>query len=328
MKWVVFGAVVLAMFSSVPAAHAVAFVRIGITATDTPNVDGTYTWSYDMHLESGSFFRRDTFQLNFLSKDLYKPGSETVTTTTYGGDSSVTWNASESGATINFSASDTNPTDPNAESRLTDVNFQFISSAGPNGSTVAGFGSAGAIDELTQDLLGPATATTPGISDVNPLVVPLNTGAGTYDFTGIRSDVWVDPPTTYGYLYDLTSGGTITEIAGLPSGYSNLTVEDGSGNIIGTITDSGAISPSNPFPINLSEFQILGIAPPVDGTNSNAFPVLLEFSNATGNNLTVTPLDASTPEPTSLLLFGLGMVGLAGSRWRRGRQSQSLLLDE
>jgi hypothetical protein len=321
MKWVIIGAVLGGMVSWVPTAHAVAFNHIEITAMDTPNGDGTYTWSYDMHLQfpqPGSFFQEDTFQLNFLDSGLYNPGSETITTTTYGGDAPVTWTASENGATINFSASDTN-SNPSLESRLTDVNFQFISSAGSNGSTVAGFG-LGAIGELTQDLIGPATATTPGVSAVNPLVVPLNIGGGTYDFTGIRSDVWVDPPTTYGYLYDLTSGGTITEIAGLPSGYSNLIVEDGSGNPIGTIADSSAISPLNPFYVGSSEFQIVGITPLVDGTNPSAFPVLLEFSNATGNNLTVTPLSPSAPEPTSLFLFGFGIAGLAGSRWLRGRR--------
>lgn len=159
-----------------------------------------------------------------------------------------------------------------------------------------------------------------GSSQSSPILPDAQLPSGEYVFTDVPSGRWFDPPSTFGYTYEMTTPGSLfTSISGFPTGFvDDFTVMAGSTNL-------GAYGPGDTltFPgSGVSSFSITGINPLVDGSDPAAFPLQLTFNTPTAS-FTMLPLDATaaaTPEPTSmatLLVMGLVMAGRVAKRRRK-----------
>jgi hypothetical protein len=71
----------------------------------------------------------------------------------------------------------------------------------------------------------------------------------------------------------------------------------------------------------VSSFTITGIEPSVDGSSPTAFPIEVGL-NTVGASVEATAYyqSASTPEPSSCLLFSVGLIFLGGRLRTRERQ--------
>ncbi len=125
-------------------------------------------------------------------------------------------------------------------------------------------------------------------------------------FSNIYSGTWIDPAGST-LTYTMTSGALFTKIDAFRPGYDGLTITVDGHTYTGFGGDSGY---TNTFDFTglagggATSFSIGDIATNV----SNPFAVQLEFSTPTAS-FTVTP--ASTPEPTTWLLFALGTAAMA-----------------
>jgi hypothetical protein len=140
--------------------------------------------------------------------------------------------------------------------------------------------------ELYYSLTGPGGATASFYLPVNPTVAPENVDPG-FGFQLTPIDLTVDgasDPSGYVMFYDVNFGG-------------GLTID------LGDVFDL-----INPDGSNISLFTSGTEAAPTMLNVSGAIPLQDFMSGDGGYTLTIT--SAKTPEPTSLLLIGAGMVAL------------------
>lgn len=161
-----------------------------------------------------------------------------------------------------------------------------------------------------------------GSSQSNPVLPDSRLPSGAFVFTNVASGSWVDPPSTFGYEYVMSSNpngpaSLFSSISGFPTGFTDpFTVSVGS-TVLGQYNPGDTLL----FPgSGVSSFTITGINPLVDGDDPAAFPLQLTYSTPTAS-FTMLPLeqiaDGTVPEPSTLLMVSTVLVGLGVQRWRK-----------
>lgn len=172
----------------------------------------------------------------------------------------------------------------------------------------------------------------PGATQQNP-IMPTVTRPNRWEFINIPRGNWVDPPTAYGFRYQMTSDSLFTEIIDFPTGFANpftVLVKDA---ILGEFTAGNSVKFSNYSTLlgdllvsdrGVKEFSIIGLN--VDPTNPTAFPLQLDFNTDTAN-FNMYPLlnqeSQSVPEPSAIL----GLLTSSAFLIRITRKRQQKLLD-
>jgi len=139
-----------------------------------------------------------------------------------------------------------------------------------------------------------------------PLLPTFNPETGIFQFRDGISGAFYDPPAASGFDYAITSPGSLFTKITFPTGFgSNLMVSSG-GTSFGTFGPGDMLN----FSSGVSSFSLTGIAPPVDPSDPLAFPLQLEFNTPTASFDMTAISAAAVPEPSSLVLFCLGTVGM------------------
>lgn len=148
-----------------------------------------------------------------------------------------------------------------------------------------------------------------------------------FSFTNVRSGLWFDPPTAYGFRYTMTDGSLFTDILNLPTGFNapfTVAVED---TILGNFTAGQSVNFKSYSPLlgdlligdtGVSEFSVLGLN--VDPTNPEVFPIQLGFDTETASFDQIAISDPSkekVPEPSTLLGSIFGFSTMVGALRRR-----------
>jgi hypothetical protein len=169
----------------------------------------------------------------------------------------------------------------------------------------------------------------PGSSQQNP-IMPNITRPGLWSFFDVPTGKYIDPPTAYGFRYEMTSDSLFTQILDFPTGFNTpftVLVKD---VLLGEFTVGNSVNFSNYSTLlgnllvggsGVKEFSVTGLN--VDPTNPAAFPIKLEFNTAKANLNMHAMLNEdaeAVPEPSVILgLFASGsfLVGVVRKRKQR-----------
>jgi hypothetical protein len=167
----------------------------------------------------------------------------------------------------------------------------------------------------------------PGSSQQNP-IMPNVTLPGLWSFFDVPTGKYIDPPTAYGFRYEMTSDSLFTQILDFPTGFNTpftVLVKD---ILLGEFTVGNSVNFSNYSRLlgnllvgsGVKEFSVTGLN--VDPTNPAAFPIKLAFNTEKANlNMHAMLNEAeAVPEPSAMLgLFASGsfLVGVVRKRKQR-----------
>ncbi|MFP4123428.1 MAG: choice-of-anchor tandem repeat NxxGxxAF-containing protein [Coleofasciculus sp.] len=157
-------------------------------------------------------------------------------------------------------------------------------------------------------------------SQFNPLL-PDSTLDGVFRFIDVIGGKWYDPPSAYGFHYEMTGDSLFTSILNFPVGFENpFTVSVGDTNL-GEFLPGDSIDFVSLLGNGVSEFTITGLD--VDPTNPTAFPIKLDFDTDTASfdmHALIEEDSQNVPEPVSvfsLLTFGSAVVLLRRQKSRQ-----------
>jgi len=171
---------------------------------------------------------------------------------------------------------------------------------------------------------------TPGSTPDNPLL-PIITDEGfDFDFNiMLNQRIFIDPVVAIGYDYEVNAGPNFASVL-LPLGIGddqyNLVLWDGTDYTI----DGGVLTGGTEHffgGAGVDRFRILGIetSAGLDPNDGLAFVTGLTFAGAGNVQMSMNPVTFDTdgngpapiPEPSTVLLFATGLLGLGMQRWRK-----------
>lgn len=174
-------------------------------------------------------------------------------------------------------------------------------------------------------------ANDPGSSQQNP-IMPNVTLPNRWEFTDVPRRTWSDPPTAYGFRYEMTSDSVFTQILDFPTGFTKpftVLVKD---VILGKFTAGNSVNFSNYSTLlgnllvgnGVKEFSVTGLN--VDPSNPAVFPIKLDFNTETANfnmHALLNEEAEAVPEPSVMLgLFTSGSFLAGVVRKRRQKLSR------
>jgi PEP-CTERM motif len=165
----------------------------------------------------------------------------------------------------------------------------------------------------------------PGLSQQNP-IMPNVTLPGFWSFFDVPTDRFIDPPTAYGFRYEITSDSLFTQILDFPTGFNtpfSVLVKD---VLLGDFSVGKSVNFSNYSSLlgnllvggsGVKEFSVTGLN--VDPTNPAAFPLKVAFNTDKANlNMHALLNEAeAVPEPSTMLglvASGSFLVGVVRKR--------------
>ncbi|MEG4074506.1 PEP-CTERM sorting domain-containing protein [Microcoleus sp. Pol14C2] len=172
----------------------------------------------------------------------------------------------------------------------------------------------------------------PGSSQQNP-IMPNVSLPGLWSFFDVPTDRHIDPPTAYGFRYEMTSDSLFTQILDFPTGFNTpftVLVKD---ILLGEFTVGNSVNFSNYSTLlgnllvggsGVKEFSVTGLN--VDPTNPAAFPIKLAFNTPKANlnmHAMLNEEAEAVPEPSVMLgLFASGSFLVGAVRKRKQRFSR------
>lgn len=174
-------------------------------------------------------------------------------------------------------------------------------------------------------------ANEPGSSQQNP-IMPNVTLPNRWEFTDVPRRTWSDPPTAYGFRYEMTSDSVFTQILDFPTGFTKpftVLVKD---VILGEFTAGNNVNFGNYSTLlgnllignGVKQFSVTGLN--VDPSNPGVFPIKLDFNTETANfnmHAILNEESQSVPEPSVMLgLFTSGSFLAGVVRKRRQKLSR------
>ncbi|MDI9636150.1 hypothetical protein QM565_10195 [Geitlerinema splendidum] len=159
-----------------------------------------------------------------------------------------------------------------------------------------------------------------GESEDNPFLPDIIEDSGNgWWFERVPSGQWFDPPTTFGFGYEMQSDSLFTEILGFPTGFdSPFTVSVGD-RVLGQFSPGQAVSFLDTLGWGVSHFTVTGISPTVDLSDPTAFPLQIAFSTQHASFRMYgieRPDSAAVPE--SAPVWGLLFLCAIAIFWKRG----------
>ncbi|MDV7105576.1 nidogen-like domain-containing protein [Vibrio sp. TH_r3] len=164
----------------------------------------------------------------------------------------------------------------------------------------------------------------PGTTPDNPLMPVQVDDSWEFDFNigDVSDQIFIDPLVAIGYDYVVDSGPNIrtVELPSIGDNIFELFLDDGNGGwLFASLIDAGELYDFGTDGVDA--FRIMGIETDamLDPDDSTAFVTGLTFVEVGDISMSQTPItvDVDIPEPTTITLFSVGLIGLLFTRRRK-----------